>query len=214
RDFSRLYAGEALMPLPLQYRDYAVWQQEGAGRALLARQAEYWKGQYAEPPPVLDLPTDFPRPRERDFSGATLRGRLEPEQAERLSALCRLSRATLHMLLLAAYSAALARLSGQDDVVVGNAVAGRDRPELEGALGMFVNTLPIRLRPERGARFEDYLQQVKSLCLEALRNQHCPLEELLDQLPIERDPARNPLFDAMLVARNFQRGAAGGDLAA
>ncbi len=203
RDLGRAYGGEPLKKLPLQYRDYAVWQQEGAGRELLERQGEYWLKQYEEPVPVLNLPTDFERRSERSFEGATIGFTMSQKVRNEIQAYCKRTEATLYMVLLASMKVLLSRYSGQDDIVLGSLVIGREHPELNEVIGMFVNTLAIRSRPEGAKRFSDYLAEVKSLCLEGFENQQYPFEELVNRLELDRDPSRNPLFDVMVAVQNL-----------
>ncbi len=204
-DFARAFRGEVLEPQSLQYKDYSVWQQEGEGRELLERQGAYWRERFEGEVSLLEMPTDFVRPKIRDYRGARYKTDLGIEDTAALFDYCRDSKVTLYMILLASYGALLARYSGQEDVVVGNVVAGRDSKDLEGILGMFVNTLALRIYPEGGKRFVDYLYEVKQVCLDALENQQYPFEELLQSLNLERDTSRNPLFDVTLVLQNFER---------
>ncbi len=205
RDFAQSFGGEALKPLALQYKDYAVWQQEGEGRELLDRQGKYWKDLFKDGAAILELPTDFIRPQIRDFRGSKYEEELDSMVVPDLTAYCREHGVTLYTLLLASYSSLLSRYSGQEDIVVGNAIAGRDHSDLDGVLGMFVNSLAMRSRPEGEKRFSDYLEEVKQLCLDAFENQQYPFEELIDELALEGDMSRNPVFDTMLVVQNYNR---------
>jgi len=199
REFVALYMEAALPPLKLQYRDYAVWQQQERNSPRVARQVEYWQRVFAGAIPVLELPTDFARPAVQSFEGATIRFQLGREEAAGVRELARRHDTTLHAVLLAAFNVLLARLSRQEDVVVGTPVAGRNHPDLENIIGIFVNTLPLRNFPASDKPFDTFLQEVKERSLEAFGNQECPYEDILEQLAVVKDVSRNPLFDVMYV---------------
>nr|WGD92048.1 condensation domain-containing protein [Bacillus subtilis] len=151
---------------------------------------------------MLDLPADNARPPVRSFAGDKVSFTLDQEVASGLHKLARENGSTLYMVLLAAYTAFLSRLSGQEDIIVGSPIAGRPHKDLETILGMFVNTLALRTRPEGGKPFVQYLQEVRETALEAFEHQDYPFEELVDKLELTRDMSRNPVFDAMLVVQN------------
>ncbi|MFW5438909.1 non-ribosomal peptide synthetase, partial [Paenibacillus apiarius] len=205
-EFVKLYAGEALEPLQLQYKDYAVWQREHYADSRAYEQLEaYWMDQFAGELPVLSLPADHPRPAVRSFEGGRVDVELDGELAAAVRELARTSGATVYMVLLAAYSTLLARLGGQEEVIVGSPVAGRPQAELEGMLGMFVNTLALRTYPAGEKRFAAYLQEVKQMALGAFEHGGYPFEELVERVARQRDTSRNPLFDAMLVLQNMDQ---------
>ncbi len=199
--------GEAnpLPPLPMQYADYAVWQREWLHGGVLERQLAYWKSALAELP-TLELPTDRPRPALATFRGARVTFEIGEELTRRLKAICRQERATMFMLLLAAYQVLLYRYSGQEDVAVGVAVAGRARQELEGLIGFFVNTLVLRGDLSGEPRFMEYLARVRARALEAYAHQDVPFDKLVEELHPPRDLSRNPLFQTLLVLQNSQFG--------
>src|SRR5690606_10263348 len=154
---------------------------------LIERQSAYWIDQYKTVPPPLALPLDRPRPKTRGFEGAVLEAELSAEAVEALRRMRRSQGATLYVALHACFSALLARLSGQEDIVVGTSVAGRDAPGLEGTIGVFTNTLALRSRPHRDKPFAAYLSEVRALCLGAFDNALFPFELLAERIPIERD---------------------------
>lgn len=205
-DFSQAFSGGLLEPLPLQYKDFSVWQQEGAGRDLLEKLKGYWIKQFNDDIPILEMPTDFSRPKVFDFRGANYDFVLNEEISTAIREYCREQGVTLYMFLLACFGITLSRWSGQEDIVIGNAVSGRDYPDIEGILGMFVGSLAMRVRPTGRKRFEEYLDEVKWMCLDGLENQQYPFEELVEGLELRRDTSRTPLFDVMLVVQNFDRG--------
>ncbi|MBD8499270.1 non-ribosomal peptide synthase/polyketide synthase [Paenibacillus arenosi] len=197
REFMRLYNGEQLPELRIQYKDYAVWQQSEEERQRIKGQEEYWRGVFSSELPVLELPLDFSRPAVQQFDGQTLTFTLDAEKSEALKRLAGDSGATLYMLLLAAYSVLLHKYAGQEDIVVGTPIAARSHADLQPIIGMFVNTLALRLGPVAERTFMDYLQEVKETTLGAYEHQDYPFEELVEALQVSRDLSRNPLFDTM-----------------
>ncbi len=203
-EFARLYAGEALAPLRIQYKDYAVWQQsESEGKRIKAQEA-YWLDVFAGDLPTLELPTDYARPAVQSHEGAVLGFALNTEQSKGLKQVARQTGATLYMTLLAAYTAFLHKYSGQEDIIVGTPIAGRTHADIEPLIGMFVNTLAIRSYPAGEKTFERYVEEVKAQTLNAYAHQEYPFEALVEQLPIQRDLSRNPLFDTMFILQNME----------
>ncbi|QOQ53345.1 non-ribosomal peptide synthetase [Bacillus amyloliquefaciens] len=205
REFGELYAGRTLAPMRLQYKDYAVWQREFQQKEGYRKQEAYWLKRLEGELPVLELPADKPRPAVRSFAGGTVSCTLDAETASGLHRIARDHGSTLYMVLLAAYNTLLARLSGQEDIIVGSPIAGRPHKDLEPILGMFVNTLAIRTEPKEDKRFTDYLAEVRQAALEAYEHQDYPFEELVERLGVQRDTSRNPLFDVMFVLQNMER---------
>lgn len=202
QELTDLYRGKELRPLKLQYKDFSVWQHDRSAAEEFKKHERYWLDALGENIPVLDLPLDKKRPQLPDFSGSAVRTRLQKETAENLRRLMDETGSTLYMILLAGYSLFLSKLSGQEDVVVGSPAAGRSRAELEGIIGVFVNTVAMRSRPEGDKTFRAYLEEVKMLALGAAEHQEFPFEELAQKLDTHREVNRNPLFDAMLVLQN------------
>ncbi|PZE20567.1 non-ribosomal peptide synthetase [Paenibacillus xerothermodurans] len=203
KEITQLYAGETLQPLRIQYKDYAAWQQSWADTDSYREQEDYWLAQFADEPPVLSLPTDHARPAVQQFAGGRVDFELDSELSQGLYKLARDTDTTLYMVLLAAYSTLLAKLSGQEDIVVGSPVAGRPHTSLDGIVGMFVNTLAMRTRPRLDQPFTEYLREVKQLALGAYEHQNYPFEELVGKIQTERDMSRNPVFDALLALQNM-----------
>ncbi|HEV2734290.1 MAG TPA: amino acid adenylation domain-containing protein, partial [Longimicrobiaceae bacterium] len=192
-------------PLPepaLQYADFAVWQRGWMRGEVLDRQLAFWRERLAGAPPVLDLPTDFPRPAAQSFRGGVHRFVLPAALAGRLHALARREGATPFMALLAAFQALLARYARQDEVVVGSPIAGRTRVEVEGTIGNFVNALPLRADLADDPSFRALLGRVREATLGAYQHQDVPLERVVEELRISRDLARNPLFQTVFVLQN------------
>ncbi|TWK85460.1 hypothetical protein CHCC20335_2378 [Bacillus paralicheniformis] len=205
REFGELYNNRTLPALHIQYKDYAVWQEKFKKGDTYKKQEAYWLKQLEGELPVLDLPADHTRPPVRSFAGDQVAFTLDEKLTSGLHQLAREYGSTLYMVLLAAYTALLSRLSGQEDIIVGSPIAGRPHKDLEPILGMFVNTLALRTRPEGGKPFAEYLQEVRETALEAYEHQDYPFEELVDQLGVPRDTSRNPLFDVMFVLQNMDQ---------
>ena len=208
REVAALYEaylkGEAstLPELPIQYADYAVWQREWLAGAVLEQQLSYWREQLADIPAVIELPTDRPRPPVQTFRGAHESLVLTAELSEELRVLSRQERATLFMTLLAAWQTLLWRYAGQDDVLVGTPVAGRNRVEVENLIGFFINMLVLRTRLRAGARFTEILREVREISLDAYAHQDIPFEQLVEHLEPERTLSHAPLFQVMFILQN------------
>jgi amino acid adenylation domain-containing protein len=205
RELAALYAAAAglapaarLPELPVQYADYAVWQRRWLAGPEREVQLAYWRGQLAGAPPALDLPADRPRPSVRTNRGGSASRLLPAAVTEPLLSLARSEGASLFMVLLAAFGLLLQRLSGEDDVVVGTPIAGRGRAELEGLIGVFLNTLVLRTSLAGDPTVRELLGRVRLTALDAYAHQDIPFEMLLDELRPERDLSRTPLFQVFL----------------
>ncbi|MFH8239677.1 amino acid adenylation domain-containing protein, partial [Streptomyces sp. NPDC018321] len=198
-----------LPELPVQYADYAVWQREWLTGEVLAEQLDYWRTALDGAPPVLDLPTDRPRPAVPTHRGAQLLDALDPDLVTRLTEIARERGATLFNVVHSVLAAVLSRRAGQADVVIGVPVAGRSRVETEDLIGFFVNTLPLRTRVESDESFAGLLDRVSRSSVEALSHQDVPFERLVDELGAPRDHSRNPLFQVMLAFQNAPRTTSG-----
>ena len=193
RELATLYAGyrkghEVSLPeLPVQYADYAIWQRGWLQGEELARQLAYWKGHLADAPPMLELPTDRQRPAMQSFRGSYFIREIPPMLTEGLKLLMQREGSTLFMVMLAAFQVLLARWTGQKKLVVGTPIAGRQRRELEGLIGFFVNTLALRADLSGDPSFVELLDQVKRSTLDAYAHQDLPFEKLVEELNPERD---------------------------
>jgi amino acid adenylation domain-containing protein len=192
-----------LPALPLQYADYSVWQRQWLTGTVLDKQLNYWKEQLAGATPVLELPTDRPRPPVLSYRGATHSFFLPKSLSTALSALSRKEGATLFMTLLAAFQTLLYRYSGQEDVLVGSPIAGRNRTEIEGLIGFFVNTLVLRADLSGNPTFQELLQRVRQVAMSAYVNQDLPFEKLVEELQPERSLSYNPLFQVIFALQNL-----------
>jgi amino acid adenylation domain-containing protein len=205
--YSAFCRGESspLRELPVQYADFAAWQRRRLAGEILETEVEWWRRHLNGAPPSLDLPTDRPRPPIQTFRGRVLPVTLPTALSGAVALLARSERATPYMVLLAAFQTLLGRYSGQDDVVVGSPVAGRERRELEGLIGFFVNTLALRGQLVWDRSFRGHLRQVRGAALEAYLHQALPFEHLVVALRPERDLSRNPVFQAALALQNLPR---------
>jgi amino acid adenylation domain-containing protein/non-ribosomal peptide synthase protein (TIGR01720 family) len=190
-----------LPKLAVQYVDFAAWQRQRFAAGLLAPQLEFWRDALAGAPTLLELPTDRPRPEAQSYQGAVHSISIDSTLATQVVDRARESGVTSFMTLLAAFGMALNRWSGQDDMVIGFPAAGRSRRELEPLIGMFVNTVPIRLQIAEGATFASLLAQVKTRTVDALSNQDVPFEKLVDELGVERSLSWSPVFQVMFISQ-------------
>ncbi len=214
RELSALYGGFVagrpveLPELPIQYGDYAVWQQGWMESGGLDQQVEYWKRKLSGAPALLELPTDKPRPPEQSFRGDTLRAVFPPELLTGLHALGEAEGTTIFMTLLAAFVAMLYRYSGQCDMVLATPVANRSRVELESVIGLFVNTLALRVDVSDDPSFLDLLRQVRETSLEAFSHQDLPFEKLVQELNPERNQSHAPVAQVLFVLQSAIEGPA------
>ena len=205
QDFRALYQGENLPSLPLQYKDYAVWQQNAKQQSSQAYQQTFWKNEFKEEVSALELPTDFPRPAIRSYRGNSKQFSLSKSESQAIKALADQNGATLFMTLLSCYYLFLGKISGQSDITVGTTTAGRYHLGLENIIGMFVNTIPLRNYPQGNLSFREFLAKVKSKTLECFSYQAYSYEELIGEVHASRQISRNPLFDVMFNLVNYKQ---------
>ena len=191
-----------LPSLPVQYADFAAWQRSSAEGELFERQLAYWTGQLKDAPPVIELPTDRPRPAFMSVSGETAKIALSPELTAKLHALSLANGATLYMTLLAGFEVLLARYSGLEDFVIGMPIASRSQTEIEGLIGLFANTLPLRTNLSGDPSFKEVLVRTKDIALKAYANQDIPLERLVEELRPERSLSYDPLVQVHFILQN------------
>ncbi|MEM7125911.1 MAG: amino acid adenylation domain-containing protein [Chloroflexota bacterium] len=187
-----------LPDLPIQYADFAVWQREVLSGERLEAQLAYWRTQLTRAPVLLELPTDRPRPPMQSYRGANYAFELSADLTTKLNQLAQAHDATLFMVVLAAFNILLARYSRQDDIVVGSPIANRNRAEIEGLIGFFVNSLVLRTQLEDNPSFSELLAQVRQTTLDAYQHQDLPFEQLVEVLDLERSLSHTPLFQVML----------------
>ena len=196
-DFAKLYQREELPPLRIQYTDYAVWQSSDIHKEQLEKERLYWERQFEEEITILNLPYDRQRPKVRNSKGEYVTFKLTEKQLSGLRSISLDNESTMFMVMLSLFKLLLSKLSNQYDIIVGTPISGRNHLDLEGIVGMFVNTLAIRTSPKGEKSYRDYLQEVKDSVIGAFEHQNYQFEDLIDHLSIERDTSRNPLFDVM-----------------
>ncbi|HKR15496.1 MAG TPA: amino acid adenylation domain-containing protein [Pyrinomonadaceae bacterium] len=196
----------AMPALPIQYADFASWQKSYLTGDVLEQQLTYWRRQLQQPLPLLELPADRRRPPVQTYRGAQHKLELSAETSERLKELSRQNGVTMFMTLLAAFKVLLLRHTGQEDVIVGTPIAGRNRPEIEGLIGFLVNTLVLRTSLSGNPSFSELLHRVREVTLEAYHHQDLPFEKLVDALQVPRDPGHTPLFQVMFAFQNVLPG--------
>jgi amino acid adenylation domain-containing protein len=201
--YNEIHAGRApsLPDLPLQYADFAEWQRDYLSGDRLDEQLAYWKDQLRDVP-ELDFPSDRPRPPFQTSKGVAFAVDLPSDLSRKLSAFCQDSGATLSMVIQAVFAALLSRYTGQDDIVVGTPIANRNRSEIEGIIGFFVNSLAIRTDLSGDPSFTELVERVKSASIAAYAHQDLPFEKLVEELEGDRDPSRNPIFQVWCAVQN------------
>jgi tyrocidine synthetase-3 len=203
-EFSRLYAGEKLPGLRLNYKDYSQWQNNFQDTDSFKRQEQYWLNIYSGDIPVLNLPNDYPRPQVQSFQGSGVGFVLEEEIVKELYLIVKETGATLFMVLLAMYNVLLHKYTNQEDIIVGSIFAGRNHTDLENIVGFFAKTLALRNYPTPQKPFDLFLEELKQNTLKAFENQVYPFGQLVEKLKLSKDRTRNPLFDTLFVLQNTQ----------
>ncbi|WP_107666519.1 non-ribosomal peptide synthetase [Cyanothece sp. BG0011] len=192
----------SLPTLDIQYADFAVWQHDYLQGEIIENQINYWKHQLRGIPPLLELPTDYPRPPKQTFNGGCQTFQLHQELTEKLKELSQENEATLFMTLLSTWGLLLSKYSRQEDIVIGSPIANRNRAEIEPLIGFFVNTLVMRIDFSNDLNFHQLIEQVKQVCLEAYQYQDIPFEKLVEELQPERNLSHTPLFQVMFILQN------------
>ncbi len=203
KEFIRLYMGESVPELKIQFKDFATWQNSLETGNELSRQEEYWLDRFKGEIPVLNLPADYQRPAVQSSEGDKYTFSFDKKTLDRIRELALTKGATLYMVLLAAYNTLLYKYTGQEDIVVGSPTAGRQHADVENVVGMFVNTLALRSFPSGYKSFSLFLDEIRENAMKAYENQDYQFERLVDTLQIPRDISRNPLFDTMFVLQNM-----------
>lgn len=191
-----------LPDLPIQYADFAAWQRQWLQGSVLETQLSYWRTQLSGDLPVLQLPTDRPRPRVQTFRGGRREFALTTDLATALNALSQQSGVTLFMTLLAAFKTLLYRYTFQEDILVGSPIANRNHREIEGLIGFFVNTLVLRTNLSGNPSFRELLGRLRPAIWDAYDHQDLPFEKLVEELQPERDLSYSPLFQVKFMLEN------------
>lgn len=207
KEFLAIYDGKHLDEDYLQYKDYSEWMHTQD----LKNQQAYWKQEFADEIPVLELITDYPRPQMQSFAGNALDGMIDGSVRSLVSSCAQRFGATEYMVLLTATMIFLHKYSGQEDIVVGSPVSARTHRDTQDMLGMFVNMLPIRSQPVENKKVSQLLTEVREKCLKAYENQDYPFEELVETIQVQRDFSRNPIFDVILALQNTEAISIAGD---
>ena len=194
---------DPLPPLSIQYADYAAWQRGWLAAGELAQQSQFWRDNLSGAPTLLELPTDRPRPVQQDQAGDNVPVQLDSRLSERLEELSQRHGVTLYMTMLASWAALLARLSNQEEVVIGSPVAGRNRAEIEPLIGFFVNTLALRLDLQGEPTLAQLLARTKAQVLAAQRHQDLPFDQVVEMVNPPRSPAHTPLFQVIFDWHNI-----------
>ncbi|CAK0464085.1 non-ribosomal peptide synthase [Burkholderia pseudomallei] len=189
--------GDPLAPLPLQYADYAAWQRRWLASGQLEKQGAFWQTNLSGAPTLLELPTDRPRPPKQSHAGASVEVKLGAALSERVKRLSQRHGVTPYMTLLSSWAAVLSRLSGQEEVVIGSPVAGRNRTEVEALIGFFVNTLALRLDLSSEPTVGELLKRTKAQVLSAQAHQDLPFDQVVERVKPPRSTAHPPLFQVM-----------------
>ncbi len=187
-----------LLPLRIQYKDYAAWQHVKLRTAGFKKHEEYWLSQFHDPVPVINLPTDFSRPVLKSFHGGSVMQVLDSQLSEQFKAFCTEHQATLFMGLVACTYALLYQYTAQEDIVVGTTVSGREHPDLENQVGFYVGVLALRTQFSKEDSFGQLLTRVRETIITGFAHQDYPFDRLIDQLPLQRDTSRSPLFDVLV----------------
>jgi tyrocidine synthetase-3 len=199
-ELTALYQEKQLPELNHQHKDYSEW----LNLQDMEASKEYWHTTLKDPV-QLELPTDYSRPKNRSFKGKTFGTSLGVELSKQIKELAHETKTTEYMIGLSALMILLSRYSQQDDIIIGSAVSGRTHKDTESMLGMFVNTLAFRGHPTKEKTYSSFLNEIKTLCLENYAHQEYPFEELVEDLVIERDQSRSPLFDVMFNWQNNEQ---------
>ncbi|WP_232334506.1 condensation domain-containing protein, partial [Oceanobacillus sp. AG] len=205
-DLSSIYQGKMPQKLKIYYKDFVMWEEQWMTSEGFKQQENHWLDVFSDPVPVLELPTDYPRPDMQSFEGSRLEFVLDEKITRSLKQLAAETGTTLYMLLLSAYNILLHKYTNQSDILVGTPVAGRPHPDIQSMTGMFVNTLIMRNYPEGQKQIKEFIQEVKSGAITAYDHADYPFEMLVEKLALARDPSRNPLFQAMFTMQNFDEG--------
>ena len=196
----------AIPELAIQYGDFSIWQRKWLKGEILETQLNYWKSQLSDAVPLLELPTDFSRPAIQTYKGDYQPILLNRSLTAKLKRVSRQEGASLFMILLAAFQTLLYHYTGQEDIIVGSPIANRNRADISGLIGFFLNTLALRTKLGGNPTFREIFKQVRETALSAYLHQDIPFEMIVDELQSVRDLSYTPIFQVMFVLQNFKTG--------
>ncbi|SFO73627.1 amino acid adenylation domain-containing protein [Chitinophaga sp. YR627] len=199
-------APNPLAPLKIHYKDFAAWQNKLLASPAITEHQQYWWKQFEGEAPVLNLPLDYPRPRIKSYSGRKMGISVDAALKGKLQVFAQQADASLFTVLLAAVKACFYRYTGQTDIVIGVPNAGREHLDLEDQIGFYVNSIPVRTQFSGNQSFRSLLEKVKTSLLSGFEHQVYPFDRLVDDLNLDRDMSRSPLFDVMVQLKNYQFG--------
>jgi fengycin family lipopeptide synthetase D len=196
REFTALYRGDRLPAMTIQYKDFSQWQ--NSRKLTLEKQEQYWLNRLKGDLPVLDLPSDFPRPDVYQFKGNTISSQLDSTLTGAIKQLVKETGATLFVVLLAAFDILLFKYTAQEDILLGTVITGRSHPDLRNIIGMFVNMLVLRSFPKNNKTFGEFLKEIREDAFNAFDNQDYQFEDLVKALKSGRESGRHPLVDVVI----------------
>lgn len=202
KDLCKIYNGEKTLEEKVEYKDFAEWEYEKIQNNEFSQAEEYWIKQLNEEVPKLNIPTTYKRSGTESFSGASEYKKINEELSHEIKKVANKLNCTTYMICLAVYYILLYRYTEQKDIIVGSPISGRYIPELESVVGMFVNTLALRSKIDIDNSFAEYIEKIKTICLNAYENQEYPLELINDKLDVQREDGKRRLFDTMFIFQN------------
>lgn len=197
-DICKIYNNETLCELNIDYKDYSIWENANLKDESIKDSENFWVSKFNDEIPVLNLPTK-PRPAVQSFDGNKVYSKIDESNTKRIHNLSKKLGITPYMFLLSAYYILLSKYTSQEDIVLGTPIVNRNSRELYDIVGMFVNSLSLRITVDNNLTFTDFVNNVKNVCLESYKYQSYPFDELVNKLNLTRDPSRNPVFDTMFI---------------
>lgn len=202
KELCNSYNGIVTPKEKIDYKDFAVWEQEQKNSETYKESKKFWVSQFQDSLPVLTMPTTYARPAKQSFEGDNYTFNLDTKMYDQIVKFANDKNLTPYMVLLSAYFILLSKYSSQEDIIVGTPVVGREKEELSSMIGMFVNSLPLRTTIDKNATFIEFCSNLKEYCLSCFEHQDYPFNELISDLALKRDISRNPLFDTMFIYQN------------
>jgi amino acid adenylation domain-containing protein/non-ribosomal peptide synthase protein (TIGR01720 family) len=206
KEFATLSGKKTLPRLKIHYKDFAAWQNKLLDSGTIKKQEDYWLNRFKGQIPILDLPTDYPRPLLRSTEGDIIYFELSRELSKKTKTLRLETGTTLYMVILAVYNILLSIYTLQEEIIVGTPVSGRNHADLQDLIGMLANMVAMKNQPNKDKKFTDFLKEVKLNALQAYENQDFQFETLIEKLNLQVDPGKHPLFDVVLNVINLERG--------